>query len=86
MFQSVSYSGVEEGKDDGFQVEEGKQMTETIVIFDNNQFLLYDFKENKSWQVGDVEGAYIPEDAQITMIDNEKHRTNACQAILTGGF
>lgn len=30
-------------------------MTETLIIFDRNQFLLFDFKQNRSWQVGDVE-------------------------------
>ena len=63
-------------------------MTETLIIFDRNQFLLHDFKENRSWQVGDVENdsVVIPEDASIVMIDNQKHRTNLCQAIVTGGF
>jgi hypothetical protein len=63
-------------------------MTETLVVFDRNQFLLYDFKQNRSWQVGDVESdsIVIPEDSSIVMIDNEKHRTNLCQAIVTGGF
>ena len=53
-------------------------MTETLVVFDKNQFLLYDFKQDKSWQVGDVESdtVTIAEDSQIVMIDNEKHRTN----------
>ena len=62
-------------------------MTETMIIFERNQFLLYDFKTNKSWQVGDVENESItiPEDACITMVDNEKHRTNLMQSILTGG-
>ena len=59
-----------------------------MVIFERNQFLLYDFKTDKSWQVGDVENESItiPEDSCITMVDNERHRTNLCQAILTGGF
>ena len=42
-------------EDDGFQVEEGKQMTETLIIFERNQFLLIDLKTDRSWQVGDVE-------------------------------
>jgi len=63
-------------------------MTETLIIFDRSQFLLIDFKQNKSWQVGDVENfsSGIPEDCSIAMIDNEKHRTNLCQAIVVGGF
>lgn len=63
-------------------------MTETLVIFERNQFLLHDFKQNRSWQVGDVENEsiQIPEDSCIVMIDNERHRTNSCQAIVTGGF
>ena len=63
-------------------------MTETLIIFDRNQFLLYDFKQNKSWQVGDVENDQysILEDSSIVMVDNAKHRTNLCQAIVTGGF
>lgn len=50
--------------------------------------MLYDFKAEKSWQVGDVENevVVIPEDSCIVMVDNEKHRTNLCQAIVTGGF
>ena len=63
-------------------------MTETLIVFDRSQFLLYDFKHGRSWQVGDVENedVAIPEDSCIVMIDNEKHRTNLCQAIVTGGF
>lgn len=55
-------------------------MTETLVVFDRNQFLLYNFKHGKSWQVGDVESdsIVIPEDSCVTMVDNEKHRTNLC--------
>ena len=75
--QPTSFAAVKD-ENDGFQVEEGKQMTETLVVFDKNQFLLYDFKQDKSWQVGDVESdtVTIAEDSQIVMIDNEKHRTN----------
>lgn len=63
-------------------------MYETLIIFERNQFLLFDFNANKSWQVGDVESndISIAEDSCITMIDNEKYRTNLCQAIVTGGF
>ena len=63
-------------------------MTETIIIFERNQFLLMDLSKNRSWQVGDVENesVIIPEDSNIVMVDNEKHRTNLCQAIVTGGF
>ena len=77
--QPTSFAAVKD-ENDGFQVEEGKQMTETLVVFDKNQFLLYDFKQDKSWQVGDVESdtVTIAEDSQIVMIDNEKHRTNQC--------
>ncbi len=55
-------------------------MVETLIVFERDQFLLYDFKANKSWQVGDVESndISIPEDSAITMIDNEKYRTNLC--------
>ena len=63
-------------------------MTETVIIFEGNQFLLQDFKQNRSWQVGDVESESItiPEDCCVVSVDNEKHRTNLCQAIVTGGF
>ena len=63
-------------------------MTETLIVFERNQFLLYDFKEQRSWQVGDVENdsITIPEDACIVPVDNQKHRTNLCQAIIVGGF
>ena len=38
--------------------------------------------------MGDVENesVTISEDSAITMVDNEKHRTNLCQAIVTGGY
>jgi len=77
--EGTSFAAAKE-ENDGFQVEEGKQMTETLVIFDKNQFLLYDFKQGRSWQVGDVESdtVTIAEDSRIVMIDNEKHRTNQC--------
>ena len=47
-------------------------MTETLIVFERNQFLLYDFKEQRSWQVGDVENdnITIPEDACIVPVDN----------------
>ena len=32
------------------------------------------------------ESITIAEDSSITMVDNEKHRTNLCQAIVAGGF
>ena len=85
--EGTSFAATKE-EDDSFQVEEGKQMTETLIVFEKNQFLLYDFKGGKSWQVGDVESneVSVPEDSCITMIDNEKYRTNLCQAIVTGGF
>ena len=69
--QGTSFGAIKE-ENDGFQVEEGKQMTETLVIFDKNQFLLYDFKNDRSWQVGDVESdaVTIAEDSRIVMIDN----------------
>ena len=75
-------------EDDGFQVEEGKQMTETLIIFERNQFLLIDLKTDRSWQVGDVESQsyLVPDDSCIVMVDNERHRTNMCQAIVTGGY
>ena len=77
--EGTSFAATKE-EDDGFQVEEGKQMTETLIVFEKNQFLLYDFKGGKSWQVGDVESndVSVPEDSCITMIDNEKYRTNLC--------
>ena len=63
-------------------------MTETLIVVERNQFLLIDLKTNRSWQVGDVENEsiVIPEDSSIVMVDNEKHRTNLCQAIISGGF
>ena len=62
-------------------------MVETMIIFDKNQFLLYDLANGRSWQVGDVESEVsIAEDSSIVMVDNEKYRTNLCQALVTGGF
>ena len=63
-------------------------MTDTLVIFERNQFLLYDFKADKSWQVGDIDtdGFSVPEDACLVAVDGEKHRTNLCNALITGGF
>ena len=54
----VVHDALEETKDDGFQVEEGKLMRETLIVFRGNQFLLYDFTERKGWQVGDVESQH----------------------------
>ena len=39
----------EEEKDDGFVVEKDKELQETLVVFENNQFIMYDFMTNKSW-------------------------------------
>ena len=61
-------------------------MTETLIVFAKNQFLLYDFKKNASWQVGDVEGGVNINDASSTvMVDPQKHRTNQFMAITSGG-
>ena len=46
--QPVVHDAPEEEKDDGFKVEEAK-LTETLIIFVRNQFLLFDFKNNGSW-------------------------------------
>jgi len=35
----------EEEKEDGFVVEQNKVLEDTLVIFEKNQFLLYDYKE-----------------------------------------
>ena len=77
--EGISFSAAAE-ENDGFQVEEGKQMIETVIIFDKNQFLLYDLASERSWQVGDVENetVTIAEDSCIVMVDNEKYRTNLC--------
>ena len=84
-FQPVVHDAVEEEKDDGFKVEEAK-LTETLIVFAKNQFLLYDFKKNASWQVGDVEGGININDASSTvMVDPQKHRTNQFMAITSGG-
>ena len=83
--QPVVHDAPAEEKDDGFKVEEAK-LTETLVIFAKNQFLLYDFKTNASWQVGDVEGEIsINEAASTVMVDPETHRTNQFMAIISGG-
>jgi hypothetical protein len=58
-------------------------------VFDNNQFVLYDFSKNSGWQVGDIEGfnGYntIAEDAAVVTVDQENHRTSAMQTIVVGG-
>lgn len=83
--QPVVHDAPEEEKDDGFKVEEAK-LTETLIIFVRNQFLLFDFKNNGSWQVGDVEGQFNINDAASTvMVDPQKHRTNSFMAITSGG-
>ena len=48
MFEEEArdFTAVEEDKDDGFVVEQNKVLEETLVVFENNQFLLYDFKAN----------------------------------------
>ena len=62
-FTEVKHEAAEEEKDDGFEVEEGKAMRETFILFAGNQFLLYDFAVNKSWQVGDIESVNHINDA-----------------------
>ena len=46
-------------------------MTEALLIFRGNQFLLYDFTKNNSWQVGDYDTNHliVDEDASIVMVD-----------------
>jgi hypothetical protein len=60
------------------------------VIFENNQFLMYDFKTNRSWQVGDLESSQgyttVAEDASIVRVIPGRHRTNTMQAIVSGGI
>ena len=62
-------------------------MTEALLIFRGNQFLLYDFTKNNSWQVGDYDTNHliVDEDASIVMVDPQTHHTNEMQAIITGG-
>ena len=93
MFESEGrdFTAVEEEKkDDGFVVEKDKELQETLVIFENNQFLMYDFKTNRSWQVGDLESSQgyttVAEDASIVRVIPGRHRTNAMQAIVSGGI
>ena len=62
-FTEVKHEAAEEVKDDGFEVEEGKAMRETFIVFQGNQFLLYDYAAKKSWQVGDIESTYHINDA-----------------------
>ena len=83
--QPVVHDAPAEEQDDGFKVEEAK-LTETLIVFAKNQFLLYDFKKNASWQVGDVEGQInINDAASAVMVDPETHRTNQFMAIISGG-
>ena len=46
-------------------------MTEMLLIFRENTFLMYDFSKNSSWQVGDCESKHfmVDEDAHIVMVD-----------------
>ena len=88
--EARDFKAVEDDKDDGFEIQKDKELQDTIVIFDNNQFLLYDFKTNLSWQVGDLESSQgyttIAEDASIVRVIPGRHRTNMMQAIVTGGI
>ena len=75
------FTAVKDDENDGFEVQKDKELYETLVIFENNQFIMYDFKTDKSWQVGDIESSQgyttIPEDASIVRVIPSKHRTNA---------
>ena len=53
-------------------------MTEMLLIFRENIFLMKDFTKNSSWQVGDCESKHfqVDEDASIVMVDPQKHNTN----------
>ena len=51
------FTAVKDDENDGFEVQKDKELYETLVIFENNQFIMYDFKTDKSWQVGDIESS-----------------------------
>lgn len=83
------FSAVEPEQDDFVVNNSRYEPKETLVVFEDNQFLLYDFKNGTSWQVGDVEGGSgynpIAQDAAIVPVDQLTHRTEAMQAIVVGG-
>ena len=46
-------------------------MTEALIIFVKNQFLLLDFTKSTGWQVGDYDSStlIVDEDASLVMVD-----------------
>ena len=62
-------------------------LTETLIVFRGAEFLLNDLTKKSGWKVGKCDNKVltVDEDASIVMVDPQKHQTNACQAIATGG-
>ena len=75
-------AAAEDEDDEKFVVEKDKDLRETLVVFENNQFVIYDFMSGSSWNIGDVEtgkGGYftIAENSSIAQVIPGKHKTNA---------
>ena len=73
--------------DDDKELAMNLYMTEALIMFTKNQFLLYDFTKSSKWLVGDYDNSTltVDEDASIVMVDPQLHQTNQMQAIATGG-
>ena len=46
-------------------------MTESLIMFIKNKFLLLDFTKNTNWKVGDYDNStlIVDEDASLVMVD-----------------
>ena len=85
--EAAALNGGDEAPDDDKELAMNLYMTEALIIFVKNQFLLLDFTKNTGWQVGDYDSStlIVDEDASLVMVDPQLHQTNEMQAIATGG-
>ena len=77
----------EETPEDDKELALNLYLTEALLIFMGKQFLFLDPTKKSGWNLGICDNQFLTvnEDASIVMVDPQKHQTNSCQAIATGG-
>ena len=83
--KAVAKESTEEKKDD-FVAK--PSFSDTLMIFKEYEFFIYDFKGKTGWQLGDFNDARytVADNSVVLMIDPQSHRTNEFQAISVGGY
>ena len=69
--EAAALNGGDEAPDDDKELAMNLYMTESLIMFIKNQFLLLDFTKTSNWKVGDYDSStlIVDEDASIVMVD-----------------